>query len=67
MPHITIQRPPEVTAEIVAYLDRIYPNMCPRPADSEREIWMAVGARLVVAHMETLLERQHEVDDLHED
>ena len=39
---------PPVLPALVAELDRLYPEACPDPTHTEREIWMRAGARRVV-------------------
>ena len=39
---------PRVTKTLLKELDQRFPDQCPRPLDTEREIWMAVGRRQVV-------------------
>lgn len=39
---------PRVTKTLLTELASRFPDKCPRPEDSEREIWMAVGRGQVV-------------------
>ena len=39
---------PRVTKTLLKELDQRFPDHSPRPLDTEREIWMAVGRRQVV-------------------
>ena len=34
---------PTITRELMEYLEKHYPERCPSPTDSEREIWMYAG------------------------
>jgi len=54
---------PPVDEALVKKLDEVYPESCPDPAASEREIWMAVGARQVVRMLRAVyLEQQNNED-----
>lgn len=48
---------PDTVDGMIDMLDRAFPDKCPALAMSDREIWMAVGARRVV---EFLRSRQEE-------
>ena len=52
---------PPIDEALVKKLDEVYPESCPDPAASEREILMAVGARQVVRMLRAVyLEQQNE-------
>ena len=52
---------PPIDEALVKKLDEVYPESCADPAASEREIWMAVGARQVVRMLQAVyLEQQNE-------
>jgi len=52
---------PPIDEALLKRLDEVYPESCPDPAASEREIWMAVGARQVVRMLWAVyLEQQNE-------
>jgi hypothetical protein len=51
--------PPPLDPATVAWLDVIYPDRCPRPSQTDRQIWMAAGAREVVEKMQAVLEAQN--------
>jgi hypothetical protein len=52
---------PPIEEALVKKLDEVYPESCADPAASEREIWMAVGARQVVRMLRAVyLEQQNE-------
>ena len=54
---------PPIDEALVKKLDEVYPESCPDPAVSEREIWMAVGARQVVRMLRAVyLEQQNNED-----
>jgi hypothetical protein len=51
---------PPIDEALVKKLDEVYPESCPDPAASEREIWMAVGCRQVVRMLRAVyLEQQN--------
>jgi len=37
--------------ELLEVLDKLFPDRCPLPTDTDREIWMKVGQRQVVDRM----------------
>ena len=49
-----------ITPEVLEELEAMYPDRCPQPSMSEREIWMAVGARGVVDTLKTRHEQAQE-------
>ena len=52
---------PPIDEALLKKLDEVYPESCADPAASEREIWMAVGARQVVRMLRAVyLEQQNE-------
>lgn len=51
---------PLVTKELIEYLERNFPNRCPSPTDTDREVWMAVGAVRVVKNLQNLYETQNQ-------
>ena len=55
---------PVLAADLIALLDEQFPDRCPKPTESDREIWINVGRRDVVAF---LLARQLEQQEAAED
>ena len=52
---------PPIDEALLKQLDEVYPESCPDPASSDRDIWMAVGARSVVRMLRAVyLEQQNE-------
>ena len=52
---------PPIDEALIKKLDEVYPESCPDPASSDREIWMAVGCRQVVRMLRAVyLEQQNE-------
>ena len=51
---------PPIDEALLKQLDQVYPESCPDPSLSDREIWMAVGARQVVRMLRAVyLEQQN--------
>lgn len=42
----------------IEFMDRRFPERCPNPSDTEREIWMKAGERRAVVHLLTHLKNQ---------
>jgi hypothetical protein len=59
------QQVPPISAEVIAWLDRLYPEKCPDPKDTEREIWMKAGERRLVRHLRLQHNRQEETIYVH--
>ena len=54
---------PPIDEALIKRLDEVYPESCPDPAASEREIWIAVGCRQVVRMLRAVyLEQQNNED-----
>jgi hypothetical protein len=52
---------PPIDEALIKRLDEVYPESCPDPAASDREIWIAVGCRQVVRMLRAVyLEQQNE-------
>jgi hypothetical protein len=52
---------PPIDEALLKKLDEVYPEKCPSPDDSDRAIWLAVGARQVVRMLWAVyLEQQNE-------
>lgn len=49
---------PNVSKELIEYLEVVFQDRCPDKTDSERQIWMDVGAVSVVRHLKSLAEAQ---------
>ena len=52
------QRVPHITLEAAAYFSKMFPDRAPSPTDSEREIWMAVGAAKVAKKLRQVAAEQ---------
>ena len=48
--------------ELLKWLNANYPERCPDIGMSEREIWMASGARHLVRRLQSLADRQNRED-----
>lgn len=55
-------KPPHITEELLVWLDATYPNECPRPTMTGREVWMAAGAADVVTKLKQLFRDQSRRD-----
>lgn len=51
---------PFIEDGLLDYLQRLYPDTCPEPSQTEREIWMSRGAAGVVRHLRMLHKEQRE-------
>lgn len=45
---------PYIDDLLLEWLDQQFPDRCPRISDSDRQVWMAAGARQVVDHLKAL-------------
>jgi len=50
---------PQVTEELLKYLEVTFPDRCPSIGDPDRTIWVAVGGRKVVEHLKGLYDIQN--------
>ena len=55
-----LERKPEISKEIVDWLDHSFPLVSPRLEESEREIFYRVGQRTVVDHLISLFNEQND-------
>lgn len=39
---------PSTTIELIDLLDQVFPHKCPKPNESERDIWMYAGKRELI-------------------
>lgn len=51
---------PVVPQELLEALDRRFPERCPEPEWSDREIWIRAGERRVVRFLKRVFEQQNE-------
>lgn len=51
---------PVVPQDLLEALDKQFPERCPDPGWSDREIWMRVGERRVVRYLKRIFEQQNE-------
>jgi hypothetical protein len=47
-----------VPKELLEHLEKQFPDKCPAPDATDREVWMAVGAASVVRSLRSILNRQ---------
>jgi len=55
-----MKRTPIPSAALVADLAVRFPNRCPDPEMTDREIWLQAGSAQVVTYLRTLLEDAHQ-------
>ena len=55
-----MEKLPYVDEPLLDWLEQIYPDKCPEPNMSDREIWMARGAVTVIRNLRRLHEEQRE-------
>lgn len=53
-------KPPAIDRKLVEYLEQVFPDKCPDPQFSEKEVWIAVGSAQVVRHLRFILEEQEQ-------
>ncbi|HCL3314582.1 TPA: hypothetical protein N2A14_002590 [Pseudomonas aeruginosa] len=51
---------PAVPKDLLDALDKRFPERCPEPSWSDREIWMRVGERQVVKFLKRIFDEQNE-------
>lgn len=51
---------PPLDAATIKYMENLFPERCPHPSDTEREIWMKAGERRAVNKLKALLLAQEE-------
>ena len=51
-------KPPRIDPAVVDWLAGIFRNECPAEADTDRAIWMAVGAQRVVRRLRSAVNTQ---------
>lgn len=54
------EQTPVVDPQLVEHLRSIFPDRCPHPRWTEREVWMAVGSATVVTYLSALVAQQEE-------
>lgn len=55
-----MEKLPYVDEPLLEWLEQIYPDKCPEPNMTDREIWMARGAVTVIRNLRRLHEEQRE-------
>lgn len=60
MPQRNPNAAPAIDSPLLDWLDKLYPERCPDIGQSDREIWVNVGARQVVRRLRLELQRQEE-------
>ena len=49
---------PYLSKDLIEMLDQKYPDRCPNPKDTDREIWMKAGERRLVNELLISLKRE---------
>lgn len=53
-----MDRLPYIDADLLKYLEILYPDTFPDPKIDERELWQRCGAVLLVRHLRSIFEEQ---------
>lgn len=51
---------PVIDQDLVEYLSKIFPDTCPEPDWTEREVWIRRGAVGVIRHLQSIVDAQNE-------
>ncbi len=51
---------PPVSRDLLEYMNACFPDACPDPAMTDREIWMAVGQRKAVQKLQAIYDFNNE-------
>lgn len=51
---------PDLSRRLLERLDELYPDRCPDPSDSERDVWIKAGQRKVVNFLWDVFDEQNE-------
>lgn len=51
---------PPIDPKLIEFLSHKYPDQCPDPEDSPREIWMATGQAVLIRHLKARYKAQTE-------
>lgn len=58
-----MEKLPQLSLELVAQLDEIFPERCPDKSMTDRDIWIYVGKREVVRYLLSLVENSNPFGD----
>lgn len=50
---------PYISQDLMEFMEDLYPERCPDPQWSDREIWMRVGERRVVRALKRIFDEQN--------
>jgi hypothetical protein len=53
-------KPPAISDELIQWLDRLFPNECPKLTDEEKVVWFHAGQANVVSRLKVEQKRQRE-------
>jgi hypothetical protein len=54
------RKTPYVEPALAEWLSKLFPDECPAENDSDRQVWVAVGAQRVVAKVRAIVRQQQE-------
>lgn len=57
------ETPPHIPVAVVDWLSEIFPDKCPSESDSDRAIWIAVGAQQVIRKLRKTIDIQSGNDE----
>lgn len=55
-----MEKLPVIPEDLLKELDHRFPERCPDPSWSDREVWMKVGERRVVRFLQSVFDQQNE-------
>lgn len=53
---------PYVDIKLLEYLELLYPDKCPDPSMSDRELWQTCGAVQLVRHLRSVYQEQQNLE-----
>lgn len=57
----TERKVPAIPADLMQWLDEAFPEKCPDPDDTKREVWMKAGERRLVRRLLAHFKKQEQV------
>lgn len=55
-----MSRLPVVDEDLLDYLERMFPDRCPKLEDDQNTVWFKAGAASVARHLRAVYEQQNE-------
>lgn len=56
---MTTQEEPEITYELIKWMERTYPDRVPLIDTSEREVWASVGEQRVITRLRQMYDQEN--------